>query len=118
MRLHGKFRRTLNRRNVYEFPTLKLRAIAQVGIFGYGVVLPSSGFLDHRSSQDARSAVEVEEESTPGASDMLQHKVPVQQHRLYFGKQIVMAIEIAPSRLHHPDVRISEVMHRALQKIA
>ena len=43
-----QLRRALDARDINEFPALQLRAIAEIGIFGQRVVLPSAGIVDHR----------------------------------------------------------------------
>ena len=49
---------------------------------------------------------------------MLHHKVSVQQNRFHLCQQRVIAIQVSPARLHHPDSRILKVWNRAPQKIA
>ena len=41
----------------------------------------------------------------------------VQQHGLHFGEHVVVAIQIAPARLHHADLFFGEEVNRALQKV-
>ena len=53
---------------VDEPPALQLRAVAEVGILGQRVVLPAAGVVDHPPPQDARGAVEVEEQPAAGAA--------------------------------------------------
>ncbi len=48
---------------------------------------------------------------------MLQHKMPVQQHGLHFGQHVVVAIQITPARLHHPDLGIGKMMNGVAQEI-
>ena len=59
--VHGKFRSTLNFREVQELPALELRAVGEIGVFGEGVVLPAAGGVDGRAAPDARGAIEIEE---------------------------------------------------------
>ena len=48
---------------------------------------------------------------------MLQNEVAVQQHGLHFGEEVVIAIEVAPARLHHAHLRIGEEVHGAHQEV-
>ena len=41
----------------------------------------------------------------------------VQQHGFYFRQEVVVAIEIAPARLHHADFGIGEVIHGSHQEV-
>jgi len=115
--LHRQLRQAFDRRNVHEFPALELRAITQIGIFGQRVVLPSARVLDHRSPQNPGGSVEVEEHAATRARHVFEHKVPVEQHGLHFRQHIVVAIQIRPASLHHPDLRVGEIVNRALQEI-
>ena len=115
--LHRQFRGTLHILQVNKFPSLKLGAVGEVGIFGQRVVLPAAGFLDGSAPPDARGAIEVEEEPGARATGMLQHKVAVQQNSFDLSQKRVMAVEMRPARLHHADARIGEVMDGPQQKI-
>ena len=48
---------------------------------------------------------------------MLEHKMPVEQNRLNLGQKRIVPVDVRPARLHHPDLRIGEVMNRPQQKI-
>ena len=48
---------------------------------------------------------------------MLDHKMPVEQHRFHFRQQRIIPVEISPARLHHRHLRISKIGHRVPQKI-
>jgi hypothetical protein len=41
---------------------------------------------------------------------MLEYKVTIEQNRLDLGQEAVVAIQVRPSRLHHPNLRLREVM--------
>src|SRR5271157_4274581 len=95
---------------VTELPSLQLRAVAEVGIFGEGVVLPSAGVVDRLAPPHPGGAVEVEEHSGARSTAVLQHEVSVEQNGLDLGQEGVIAVEVRPPRLHHADLRIGEVM--------
>ncbi len=80
-------------------------------------MLPSARIFDHGAAQNPRRPVEIEKQPVAASGDVLQHEMPVQQHRLHFRQNVVMPVQIRPSRLHHADLCIREEMHRALQKI-
>ena len=48
---------------------------------------------------------------------MLQNEVAVEQHGFHFGQEVVVAVQIAPARLHHADLRIGEVVNGAHQEV-
>jgi len=41
-----------------------------------------------------------------GSSRVLQHKMPIQQNRLHLREQRIIAVNVRPPRLHHPNFRI------------
>ena len=49
--LNRQFGRAFQARKVGEFPSLDLRAIAEIGIFGERVVLPAARVFDHGGPQ-------------------------------------------------------------------
>ena len=73
-------------------------------------MLPAARVVDHRLAQNAGRPVEIEKIPGPGARSVFQNEVAVQQHSLDFGEEVVIAIEVAPARLHHTDLRIREVV--------
>ena len=87
----GHFDRQLGRTfdilQVNKFPSLELRPVRQVGIFGQSVVLPAAGFLDRAAPPHSRCAVEIEEDATARPSGMLQNEVPVQQNGFDLGQK-------------------------------
>ena len=48
---------------------------------------------------------------------MLQNKVAVEQHGFHFREEVIVAIQIAPSRLHHAHLGIGEKIHRAIEEL-
>ena len=58
--LDRKLRRTLDARVIDEFPAFKLGAVAQVGVLGQRVLLPTARILDCRPPPHPRRAIEVE----------------------------------------------------------
>src|SRR5215471_4215531 len=116
--LHRQLGQALNGRHINKFPALQLSAIAEVGILGQGIVLPSAGIFDHRLAQNSRSAVKVEKQTATCAGYVLQNEMAIQEHGLDLCEHVVMAIQITPARLHHTDLLVGEEMHRALEKIS
>ena len=98
-------------RQEHELPAQELRAVRQVEILGQGVRLPASRRLDAGPPPDSGGAVEVEEAAGAVPRGMLDDEVAVQADRLDAGQNRVLAIEVAPARLNHPDARVAEVMH-------
>ena len=80
-------------------------------------MLPATCILDHLAPQHTGRAVEVKEKSSAEARAVLEDEMPVQQHRLDFRQQVVMAIQVGPPRLHYSDIRIAEIVDRALEEI-
>ncbi len=115
--LDGQFGGAIQAGDVHEAPAFELGAIAEVGIFGEGIVLPAARVIDHGLAQNAGRAVEVEEVAGARTRSMLQDEMAVQQHRLDFGEEVVIAVEIAPAGLHHADLGVGEVVNGAHQKI-
>ena len=115
--LNGKLSGTLDVLQVNKFPTFKLRAIGEVGVLRQGIVLPASGFLDGPAPPDAGRSVEIKKNIAPRAPGMFQNEMAVEQNRLNFREEGIMAIDMAPPSLHHADLRIGEVVNRAKQKI-
>ena len=95
---------------VFELPAGKLRAVAEVGVFGEGVVLPAAAIGDGLDAPHAGSAVEVEEVAGAVARAMLEDEVAVEQDGLDLGKHAVVAVEVGPAGLHHADLRLGEVV--------
>ena len=104
------FNRQLGRRHDFRQkqkpPTLDLRAIAEIEVFGERIVLPASRSLDTSPPPDARRAIKVEEPPRAGARRLLDEEVTVQQHRLDFRQQRVLLVEVTPTRLDHADVGV------------
>ena len=48
---------------------------------------------------------------------MFQNEVAIEQERLNFGQEIIVAIEIAPAGLHQTDFGIGEMVNRPHQEI-
>ena len=115
--LDGKLRGALKPRQIYESPSLELRAIAQVGILGQRIGLPAAGIVDHAAPQNARRPVEVEEVAGCRSRPVLEDEMPIEQHGFHFGQEVVIAIQIAPARLHHAHLGVNEVGNGLDQKI-
>jgi hypothetical protein len=69
-----------------KLPAAQLRAIAQVEIFGEGVVLPAARFVDARPAPQTGGAVEIKETTAAAAGGLLEEKVAVEEHRLDAGE--------------------------------
>ena len=117
MHLDGQLRGAIEARQVDEAPAFELRAIAEVGIFGEGIVLPAARVVDHGDAQNAGRAVEVEEVAGARARAVLEDEMAVEQHAFHFGEEVVIAVQVAPARLHHADLRIGEVVNGAREEI-
>ena len=115
--LDGQLGRALHVLQVEKLPSLDLRAIAQVGVFGQGVVLPAAGLFDGADAPHAGGAVEIEEDAGAGAAAVLQHEVAVQQNGLHLGQERVIAVDVGPARLHHADLGIGEVVDHSHQPV-
>ena len=48
---------------------------------------------------------------------MLDREMAVEQDRFHFRERRVIAIDVAPARLHHRELLLDEIGHRAAQKI-
>src|SRR5688572_33450717 len=73
--------------------------------------------LDHALAEDPCGPVEVEKEAAAITSAVLEDKMSVEQHRLDFGKDVVMAVQVRPAGLNHADLRIGKVVDRLLDEI-
>src|SRR6476660_569338 len=80
-------------------------------------MLPPAGVLDGFPAQYTRRAVEVEEVARSRPRAVLQNEMPVEEHRLHFRQEIVIAVEVAPACLNHSDTRIGEEMNGAGEEI-
>src|ERR1700754_4903162 len=74
-------------------------------------MLPATRGRDRLPPPHPRRPVEVEEHSSSASSAMLEHKVSIQQDRLNLRQETVVAVQVSPPRLHHPDLRLREVMN-------
>ncbi len=85
--LDGQLGRALHILQIEKLPSLQLRAIAQIGVFRQGVVLPAARVVDGLDAPHSGRAVEIEEDARARAAAMLEHKVAVQQDGLDFGQK-------------------------------
>ena len=67
--------------------------------------------------QTPGGAVEIEEAPAAVAAAVLEHEMAVEQDRLDLGEQRVVLVDVAPARLHHPDLRVGEVRHQAHEEV-
>src|SRR5262245_64248576 len=61
MHFHRELGGALHARDIDKLPSFQLCSVAKIGVLREGIVLPSSGVLDHALTQDSSGAVEVEE---------------------------------------------------------
>ncbi len=108
--LNWQLRGALDILQILELPPDELGAIAEVGIFGEGVVLPSACGVDGFAAPHSGGSVEVEEDAGAAASAVFQHKMAVEEDRLDLGEEAVVAIQVGPAGLHHSDGGFREVM--------
>ncbi len=108
--LDGELGGALDVLEVFELPAFELRAIAEVGVFGEGVVLPAAGFVDGLATPHAGGAVEVEEDAGAGAAAVLEDEVAVEEDGFDLGEEAVVAIEVRPAGLDHADAGFGEVV--------
>ena len=108
-------------RKIQEFPAFELRTIREVGVFGQGVVLPAAGVVNYFAPPYAGRAIEVEKRAAPRPRAMLDHEVAVEENGFDVGQKRIVAVQIRPARLHHPDflaaLGIQEIRNRAPQEI-
>ena len=115
--LHRQFRRAFHILQVDELPSLELRPIRKIRIFGQRVVLPAARFLNRSPPPHSRRAIEIEKQPGARASRMFQHEMTVEQDRLHLREKRIIAVDVCPPCLHHASLGIGEVMNRAQQKI-
>ena len=80
-------------------------------------MLPAARVVDAGAPPDAGGAVEVEETPRPVARRVLDHEVPVEQDALALREQRVVAVDVVPARLDHPDAVVGEVRDGALEEL-
>ena len=115
--LDREFSGTLDILQINKLPAFQLRAIGKIGVFGERVVLPAARLVDGCAPPHSGGAVEVEEHVAARASRMLENKVAVEHDGFNFGQERVVAVDVRPSRLHHADLRIGEVVDHLHQEI-
>ncbi len=108
--LDGELGGALDVLEVFELPADELGAIAEVGVFGEGVVLPATGGGDGLAAPHASGAVEVEEDACAAAATVLEDEVAVEEDGFDLGKEAVVAVEVGPAGLDHADFWLGEVM--------
>ena len=104
--LDRQFGRAIEPRQVDELPALQLGPVTEVRIFRERIVLPAARVVDHLAPQYSGGAVEIEEVTGARSGAVLQDEVPVEKKALHFRQEVEVAIQIAPARLHHADVRV------------
>ena len=84
---------------------------------GQRVMLPAAGLFDRTASPNPSGPVEIEKDTTAGAAGVFQDEMAIQQNRLYLGEERIVAIDVGPTRLHHADPGLGEMMDGAQQEI-
>ena len=102
---------------IEELPAAHLRAIGKVGVFGERIVLPAAGVFNGVAAPDAGGAVEIEKQAAAEARAVLDGEMAVEQDGFDFGERGIVAVDVAPARLHHGEFRIREIRHGAAQEI-
>ena len=115
--LDRQFRRAFDVLEIFEPPSLDLRAIAEIGVFGQRIVLPAAGIFNRLPTPHAGGAIEVEEDALARTAAVLEHEVSIQQDGFDFGKKRVIAIDVRPAGLHHSDLRVGEVVNDLHQEV-
>ena len=119
--VHWQLRGAFDLGEIQELPAFQLRAVRKIRVFRERVVLPASSVVNHFAPPHARRAVEIEKRAPSRTCAMLHDKVAIQKNRLDIRQKRIVAVEIRPPRLHHPDffavAGIQEIRNRAPQKI-
>jgi len=116
--VHRQLRRHVELVQVEEAPAGQLGAVREVEVLGDRVVLPAAGLGDGPAAPDAGGAVEVEEAAAAVAGGVLDQEMAVQEDGLEPGEQGVPPVDVAPSRLHHPQGLVGhQVGHGPAQEI-
>src|SRR5439155_18953543 len=106
--LHGQLGRRYGPWKEDEAPARELRTVGEIEVLGQGVVLPAPGLLDAATPPDARGPVEVEEFSGEVSRGVFDEEMTVQQESLNAREKRVVAVEVSPASLDHPDARVRE----------
>ena len=98
-----------------ELPAGELGAVAEVHVFGEGVMLPTAGGFDGLFSPDAGGAVEVHPPAGAIAGGLFDDEVAVEEDRLGAGEHGSTAVEVIPADLDHADDGVGEVVDGAFE---
>src|SRR5262245_26255950 len=107
----GKFGRHDGLGQINEPPTFHLRPVAEVEVFSQCVVVPAPRIRYARFAPDTGGAIEVKKSSAATSSGLFEKEVPIEEERLHFGEQRIVAVQVAPAHLHHPDTRVGKVIN-------
>src|SRR5438132_2221489 len=80
-------------------------------------MLPYASGFDRHAAPDAGGSVEVEKAAGVVTPAVLNHEVAVQNDGLHLRQERILAIDVTPSRLHHADLRIAEIVHNIFEKV-
>ena len=114
--LYRQFRGTLHILQVNKFPAFELGPIGEIGVFGQRVVLPAARFLDRGRRHTPAVPLKLKKTLLAGAAGVFEHEMPVQQNGFNLGKERVVAIDVGPPGLHHPDLWIGEMVNGCSRK--
>src|SRR5206468_8876449 len=87
-------------------------------VLGEGIMLPATRFRNARFAPEAGRAVEIKEASAPAACDLLEEQMTIEKHRLHACEKGIATVEVAPARLDHADLRISEKVDGRPEQLA
>src|SRR5438105_15309139 len=74
-------------------------------------MLPTPRILDHLFAENAGGTVEIEKTPRPGSGAVFQNEVAIEQHGLHLGKKVVIAVEVAPTRLYQANFLVGEEVY-------
>ena len=113
-------RKLRGRRDVVQIdkpPSFQLCTVRQVEVFGKRVRMPVPRVQDRILSPDPAGTVKVDEESRPVPDVLFHHKMSVERECLRSREERIFAVEMFPTRLYQPHVRVGEMRYRLLQEI-
>ncbi len=119
--VHRELGNAFDIREIEKFPTLELRAIREICVFGERVVLPAAGIFDGLTAPDACGAIEIEKSAAAGARAMFDDKMSIEEDGFNLRKEGIVAVEVGPASLDHPDLvaalGIQKIGNRAAEEI-
>src|SRR5262249_7233020 len=80
-------------------------------------MLPTACAFDRLTTPNPGRPVEIEKSPRKMTAPMLNDEVAVEDYRLHLRQEGIFAIDMSPANLHHPDLRVAEVVHYVQEKI-